>query len=78
MKISDKKKFIVRVIEIAIIIATIIFTILAISYANKIRGYEAYGGEYLIPIVGLLIVLLIEDTYQESEKKKRRAKHGKK
>ncbi len=78
MKISDKKKFIVRVIEIAIIIATIILTILAISYANKIRGYEAYGGEYLIPIIGLVIVVIIEDTYQESEKKKRRAKHGKK
>ncbi|MCI9039956.1 MAG: hypothetical protein HFJ29_08960 [Clostridia bacterium] len=78
MKISNKKKFIVRVIEIAIIIATIILTILAINYANKIRGYQAYGGEYLIPIIGLLIVMVIEDIYQESEKKRKKAKHGKK
>ena len=78
MKISNKKKFIVRVIEIAIIIATIILTILAINYANKIRGYQAYGGEYLIPIIGLLIVMVIEDIYQESEKKRKKAKHGQK
>jgi drug/metabolite transporter superfamily protein YnfA len=78
LKISNKKKFIVRVIEIAIIIATIILTILAINYANKIRGYQAYGGEYLIPIIGLLIVMVIEDIYQESEKKRKKAKHGKK
>lgn len=78
MRISDKKKFAIRIIEILIIIATIIFTILAINYANKVRGYEAYGGEYLIPIIGLLIVSIIEDAYQESEKKRKKAKHGKK
>ena len=61
-----------------IIIATIILTILAINYANKIRGYQAYGGEYLIPIIGLLIVMIIEDIYQENEKKGKEAKHGKK
>ena len=38
MKIVNKKKFLVRILEIAIIIGTIILTILAISYANKIRG----------------------------------------
>lgn len=78
MKISNKKKFAIRIIEILIIIATIIFTILAINYANKVRGYEAYGGEYLIPIIGLLIVSIIEDAYQESEKKRKKAKNGKK
>lgn len=78
MQIHNKKKFAVRAIEVFIIIATIIFTILAINYANKVRGYEAYGGEYLIPIIGLLIVSIIEDAYQESEKKRKKAKHGKK
>lgn len=78
MKIVNKKKFIVRIIEILIIIATIILTILAINYANKIRGYSAMGGEYLIPILGLLIVLVIETVYEESEEKKKNAKHHKK
>lgn len=78
MQIHNKKKFAVRTIEVFIIIATIICTILAINYANKVRGYEAYGGEYLIPIIGLLIVSIIEDAYQESEKKRKKAKHGKK
>ncbi len=78
MKIVNKKKFIVRIIEILIIIATIILTILAINYANKIRGYSAMGGEYLIPILGLLIILVIETVYEESEEKKKNAKHHKK
>lgn len=78
MQIHNRKKFAVRTIEVLIIIATIILTILAINYANKVRGYEAYGGEYLIPVAGLLIVLIIEDIYQESEKKRKKAKHGKK
>lgn len=78
MKIVNKKKFIVRIIEILIIIATIILTILAINYANKIRGHSAMGGEYLIPILGLLIILVIETVYEESEEKKKNAKHHKK
>lgn len=78
MKIVNKKKFIVRIIEILIIIATIVLTILAINYANKIRGYSAMGGEYLIPILGLLIILVIETVYEESEEKKKNAKHHKK
>lgn len=69
MKISNKKKFAIRIIEILIIIATIIFTILAINYANKVRGYEAVGGEYLIPMLGLVIILIIETIYEESEKR---------
>lgn len=69
MKIVNKKKFIVRMIEILIIIATIILTIVSINYATKIRGHVAYGGEYLVPVLGLLIVLIIEDAYEESEKK---------
>ena len=63
MKKFNKKKFIVRIIELLVIIATIILTILSINYANKLRGYQAYGGEYLIPVLGLLVVLVIETSY---------------
>lgn len=70
MIIKNKKKFLVRILELLIIIATIILTILAINYTNKIRGHQAIGGEYLIPILGLIILMVIEDIYQESEKKK--------
>ena len=77
MKIIDKKKFIVRIIEILIIIATIVLTIISINYATKIRGYEALGGEYLIPILGLLLILIIETIHEESEEKKKNPKHHK-
>ena len=70
MKIVNKKKFIVRILEILIIIATSVLTILAINYETKIRGYIAYGGEYLIPVFGLLLILVIETIYEESEEKK--------
>jgi len=43
MKITNKKKFLVRILEILVIIVTIILTILSINYANKIRGHKAYG-----------------------------------
>ena len=76
MKIVNRKKFIVRVLEIIILIGTIILTVLAINYANKIRGHIAYGGEYLIPVGGLLIILVIETFYEESEERKRGGKHG--
>lgn len=78
MKKINKKKLIIRIIELLIIIATIILTPMAIKYATAVRGYDAIGGEYLIPIVGLLIVMIIEDIYQESEKKGKKEKHGKK
>ena len=38
MKIVNKKKFLVRILEVAVFIGTTILTILAINYANKIRG----------------------------------------
>ena len=71
MKVSNKKKFIVRVIETIVIISTIIFTILAIKYATAVRGYEAVGGEYLLPILALIIILIIETIYEESEEKRK-------
>ena len=77
MQISNKKKFIARVIEIIIFILSIILTPIAIIYANKIRGHTAYGGEWLIPIFGLILILIIETIYEESEEKKGKSKHGK-
>lgn len=78
MKIVNKKKFLVRILEMVVFIGTIILTILAINYANRVRGHIAYGGEYLIPIGGLLIILVIETIYEESESKKRGGKNGRK
>lgn len=68
MKIN-KKKFIVRILELVVILATIILTPIAIKYATAVRGYEAVGGEYLIPMLGLVIILIIETIYEESEKR---------
>lgn len=70
MKISDKKKFIVRVIEILVIIVTIIVTPIAIKYATAVRGYEAVGGEYLLPLLALCIILIIETIYEVTEDEK--------
>lgn len=77
LKITNKKKFIVRIIELLIMIITVILTVLAINYANKIRGYIAYGGEYLVPILGLLIIFIIETIYEESENKNENRKPDK-
>lgn len=70
MKIINKKKFMVRVLEILVIIATIVLTILSINYATKIRGYKAYGGEYLIPILGLIVLFILEEIHDSSEERK--------
>lgn len=77
MRIINKKKFIVRILEILIIIATIILTILSIKYATKIRGHQAFGGEYLVPVLGLIIILILESILEESEEKKGNRKNGK-
>lgn len=65
MRIKNKKKFIVRILELITIIATIILTIVSIKYALRIRGYKAFGGEYLIPVFGLIIVLVLESFLDE-------------
>lgn len=67
MKITNKKKFIVRILELITIIATIILTIASIKYANRIRGYKAFGGEYLVPVFGLIIVLVLESFLDEDQ-----------
>lgn len=66
MKIINKKKFITRILDIVIIIATAVLTPMAINYANAWRGYKGFGGEYLLPILGLLAILVIETIYEES------------
>lgn len=70
MKKINKKKLIVRILELLVIIATIILTPIAIKYATMTRGYDAVGGEYLLPILALIIILIIETIYEESEDKK--------
>ena len=67
MKITNKKKFIVRILELITIIATIILTIVSIKYANRIRGCKAFGGEYLVPVFGLIIVLVLESFLDEDQ-----------
>ena len=71
LRIKNKKKLIVRIIELLVIIATIILTIISINYATKLRGHKAYGGEYCIPILGCISIMIIEELYQESENKKK-------
>ena len=59
MKITNKKKFIVRILEL--------ITIIAIKYATRTRGYKAFGGEYLILVFGLIIVLVLESFLDEDQ-----------
>ena len=68
MRKINKKKL--RIIELVIIIATIILTPMAIKYATAVRGYEAVGGEYLIPLLALCIILIIETIYEVTEDEK--------
>lgn len=67
MKIINKRKFIARIMDLLVLIATIVLTPMSINYANAVRGYSAVGGEYLVPILGLVIVLVIETIYEEAE-----------
>ena len=69
MKKKKIKIFIARLLEITTIILTIVLTIKSIKYAIEIRGYNAVGGEYLIPIVGLMILYVIESIIERLEEK---------
>lgn len=70
VKKKCKVRIIVRIVQLVIIILTLILTKIAINYAFIERGYEAIGGEYLIPILGLLIVVIIEDEYRKYKNRK--------
>lgn len=69
MKIINMKKFITRILDLVIIILTTLVTPMAINYANAWRGYKGYGGEYLLPILGLLAILVTETIYEESNRR---------
>lgn len=70
MKIVNKKKFIARISELIVIVGSIILTPMAIEYANNWRGYKGFGGEYLVPVLGLIAILVIETILEEREVKK--------
>ena len=65
LKITDMKKFKIRIVEILIIIATIILTALSVKLAFIERGYKAIGGEWLVPLTGAVVILILEDQLKE-------------
>ena len=71
LKIKNKKKFIIRIVELLIVVLTIILTILSIKLANQIRGYATVGGEYLLPIIPSIVIVILEDYLEKSERKER-------
>ena len=70
MKIINKRRFIASILEVITILITAIITPIAINYANNFRGYKGIGGEYLIPILGLLFLIIIETIYEERGEKR--------
>lgn len=73
----NKKRLIATILDLVVIIGTIILTPKAIAYATAVRGYKGFGGEYLLPLLGFLIIMIIETVYEESEDKKKHGKHRK-
>jgi hypothetical protein len=69
MRIVNKKKFITRILDLIVIIGTSILTPITINYANNLRGHQAYGGEYLIPVLGLAIIMILETIFEESNRR---------
>ncbi|MDO4391819.1 MAG: hypothetical protein Q4C11_01795 [Clostridium sp.] len=67
MKITNRRKFIVRILDLIVILCTSILTPAAINYATLERGHQAFGGEYLIPIIGLLLIMVAETLLEESK-----------
>lgn len=72
MKIINRKKFIARMLDLIVLILTITLTPKAIDYANAWRGYKGFGGEYLIPVLGMLLILVIETIYEETKNSKKK------
>lgn len=68
-----------RIVYLLIILTSIVITPYAIKYATSIRGYRAYGGEYLIPILGWIIATIFYEICKEINHRKkiklRRKKH---
>lgn len=76
MKRINKAKLIIRILELLTIIGTIILMPIVIKYATATRGYKAVGGEYLLPILALVIVLILETILEEIEDYKKERKNG--
>ncbi len=70
MKIN-KIKFIVRTVEILTILAAFMLTPIAIRYATAVRGYAAFGGEYLLPILGLILAMIVDTICKEEGGRKK-------
>lgn len=65
----------VRVVYLFFILFSITITPKIAEYATKIRGYKAYGGEYLIPVLGWIIATVFYEIFKSinnSEKFKTR------
>ncbi len=69
MKITNRRKFITRILDLIVILCTSILTPVAINYATLKRGHQEFGGEYLIPIIGFIIVMIIEAVYEECNRR---------
>lgn len=67
----NKTKLIIRILEVFTIIAVVVLMPIAIKYATSVRGYKAFGGEYLLPILALTIILILETILEESEARKK-------
>lgn len=65
-----------KIIYLLIIFISIIITPFIVKYVTThIRGYRAYGGEYLIPIFGWIIATIFYEVFKRiynSEKFKAR------
>ena len=60
-----------KIVYLLIIIFSVIITPHAIEYATNIRGYKAYGGEYLIPILGWIIATVFYEICKEINHRKK-------
>lgn len=55
-----KKRVLKRLIESGVVVGTIKLTQLAVISAEQFRGERQYGSEWLLPIIGLFILIMIE------------------
>lgn len=61
----DMVKRVARISEVLIVLFTIYIIPKAFEYAEAIRQYKAYGGEYLILIFTMIVILAIETLLEE-------------
>ena len=61
------RKLMINIIKISI---TVVLTILAFKYAKIERGYNAFGGEVLIPPLCWIVLFLAPKMAKETKKTK--------